>query len=193
MGARGRLWSGGRRAGSGGKGKAGGGSPRGGPRSRQRLHHPQRFSPPASRLPRAAAATATAERGPIHFSWGGTAIACGRSSGARGQPRPSRAGFFPPGVRRTCCLGLPSPAALEAGDLPGAEPRVCGGRAPWPPLYRARRQGEALAEARAAPSGSRKPDPAPRRGRGNFHSRRYLVTRLRCHPNQSEECELSEC
>lgn len=35
-----------------------------------------------------------------------------------------------------------------------------------------------------APRGSGKPDPALRPGRGNFHSRCYLVTRPRCHPSR---------
>lgn len=54
---------------------------------------------------------------------------------------------------------------------------------------RAGRPGEALEEAPAAPSGSGKPAPAPRPRRGNFHSRRYLVTPRR-HPTEgARECE----
>lgn len=191
MGARGRPWSGGRRVGSGGNGKAGGGSPRGGPRSRHRLHPPQRFRP---RPPDSNPGGGSGGSRPHSFFYraGGPSLAA-EAAGPAGSPGPAVPVFFsPPGGARAARASRLQ-RRWKPGTLLGAEPRVCGGRAPWPPLYRARRRGEALAEAPAAPSGSRKPDPAPRPGRGNFHSRRYLVTRPRCHPSQSEECELSEC
>lgn len=94
--------------------------------------------------------------------------------------------FLPPGRERAHVL--PGPEAPEAGDR-CPEPEARGGRAPG--LLCTERAGPERPWRRrpAAPSGSGKLDPAPHPGRGNFHSRRYLVTRPRCHPGRSEECE----
>lgn len=162
-----------------------------GPQERPLLRHPQQFSFSASRL--TWAATEATERGPIHFSRGGRRSLSAKAAGPAGSPGPAaRVSSSLPGAGRHGAHVLPGPPARSgAGSrrpFPGAEPLVYGSQAPGPPLYGARRRGEALA---APPSGSEKPDPAPRPGRGNFHSLRYLVTRPRCHPTGRKSA--SEC
>ena len=119
-------------------------------------------------------------------------ISCGAGGRARLQgPLAASAGprrFLPP--CRELAHVLPGPAAPEAGD-PCPEPspgRVGAGR---PASFCTERAGRERPWRRrlAAPSASGKPNPAPRPGRGNFHSGRYLVTRPRCHPSGSEECK----
>lgn len=131
---------------------------------------------------------------PHSFLAGRKAVAFGQSSGARGQPRPSRAGFFlPAGSRaargaRAARASRPErrrkPETLSRSRAPSV--REPSARASFVRSASAGR--EALA---APPSGSEKPDPAPRPGRGNFHSLRYLVTRPRCHPTGRKSA--SEC
>lgn len=112
------------------------------------------------------------------FLAGGRVAACLGDRGARGQP--ALAPSSGQGAGRTCCPGLPPTAAPEAGNpYPERSSRAA--------FVWSGRPAEAWRRRPAAPSGSGKPDPAPRPGRGNFHSLRYLVTRPRCH--QSEECK----
>ncbi|KAF7484586.1 Hypothetical predicted protein [Marmota monax] len=138
----------------------------------------------AARAPRAPPACAAAERtrphsfpagpaGPVLLPAGrgvggcpGLTVSSARRSGAHVRP------------------GFPPRAAPEAGDPRRAGPRAFGAE---PGLLctepagpgRGSRRAELLRDAR----------PAPRLGRGNFHSRRYLVTRPRRHPDGSQECE----
>lgn len=95
--------------------------------------------------------------------------------------------FLPPGRERSARAapasgperrrrpGTPAQSRAPSVRGPNARASLCTERAvrerPWQ-----RRP--------VAPSGSGKPDPAPLPGRGNFHSRRYLVTRPRCHPGR---------
>lgn len=161
MGARGRP----RGPGGAGRGRMGKKKREAAPAPRPRQPPPPPAAVFASGLRTLLDPRAVAERAwPIHFSR--------KPEGRRPRPR-----LLPPAPERTCC---PGPAAASGagsrGPQPGAEPGACGGPSARASFVRSAPAGRGPGGGARGAGRAGKPAPARRPGRGNFHSRRRLVT-----------------